>query len=123
MSSMGWPSTDQRPVSSSTSIGTEGSAMPGLVRDLQLEPQDQRAPGLAVRIEIERRVHAAFERILHDEVEAVQVVELVAPHGPADEVRKGPRQALRRERGLHGLVVAGLAVANSQGADGVLPVR
>src|ERR1700690_551524 len=65
---------------------------------VQFQPEQEIAERFAVRIQIERGVDAAFERVLHDEGEAVEVRELVARDLAADEVRKSPLDALGRQR-------------------------
>ena len=46
---------------------------------LDRQPQEQKAPGFAVGIQVQGLVDPAFERLLQDEVERAQVVDAVAP--------------------------------------------
>src|SRR5580704_1609013 len=55
----------------------------------ELQPEDKVAPGFSVRIEVEGAVHAALERVLHDEVQSVKMFDDVTPHLAANEVREG----------------------------------
>src|ERR1035441_4631025 len=65
---------------------------------VQFQPEQEIAERLAVRVQIERGVDAALERVLHDEVEAAQMRQLVARDLAADQVRKSPLDALSRQR-------------------------
>src|SRR5664279_1407317 len=72
---------------------------------VQFQPEHEIAERLAVRVQVERGVDAALERVLHDEVEAVQMRQLVARDLAADEVREGLLDALRRERAFEQLEI------------------
>ena len=48
------------------------------VIDLDLQAEHQKAPGLAVGVEVQRLIDAALERPVHDEVERAEMVELEA---------------------------------------------
>src|SRR5450756_2724250 len=52
---------------------------------VQFQPEQEIADRLAVRVQIERGVDAALERVLHDEVEAAQMRQLVARDLAADQ--------------------------------------
>src|SRR5450759_912851 len=75
---------------------------------VQFQPEQEIAERLAMRVQIERGVDAALERVLHDEVEAAQMRQLVARDLAADQVRKSPLDALSRQRLLEQFEVLGL---------------
>src|SRR5450631_1305113 len=72
---------------------------------VQFQPEQEIAERLAVRVQIERGIDAALERVLHDEIEAVEVREFVTRHLAADEVRKSPLDALSRQRAFQQFVI------------------
>src|SRR5215470_8410740 len=53
---------------------------------IQRQREDEIAPRLPVRVEIERRVHAALERVVEDEVQPVQMIDLKALNRTFDEI-------------------------------------
>ena len=59
-------------------------------------------------VEAERRVDAALERILHDEVEAVQMVQLVAHHGTLQQFGKRRLDALSGQLRLNQQIITGI---------------
>ena len=67
------------------------SSAPLLQFDRQGE--QQKTPGLAVRIQVQGFVDAALQGLLHDEVERAQVVDAVAPHRP---LQQRPEALLQR---------------------------
>ena len=75
---------------------------------VQFQPEQEIAERLAVRVQIERGVDAALERVLHDEVEAAQMRQLVARDLAANQVRKSSLDALSRERAFQQLEIFGL---------------
>src|SRR5580704_17108997 len=78
------------------------------VRTVEFEPEKQVAPGLAVRVEVERGVDAAFESVMQDEIEAVQVPEHVALDLAADQMREGLLDALGSQRFLEQFKIGGV---------------
>jgi hypothetical protein len=76
------------------------------VFDLDLEAEQEEAPGLAVRVEIEGFVDPALQGLIDDEVEAALVIELVAPDRAAQQGAELGLQPLRRKLRLHRRIVA-----------------
>src|ERR1035437_2868936 len=75
---------------------------------VQFQPEQEIAERLAVRVQIERAVDAALERVLHDEVEAAQVLDHVTRDLAADKVREGLLDVLSRERAFQQRKILGL---------------
>src|SRR6476469_2267492 len=67
---------------------------------LEFKSEDEETPGLAVRVEIERAVHPALERILHDEVQSVKMLQHVTLDRTADQAGEGALDALSGQRAL-----------------------
>src|SRR6476646_9374453 len=67
---------------------------------LEFKSEDEEAPGLAVRVEIERAVHPALERILHDEVQSVKMLQHVTLDRTADQAGEGALDTLGGQRAL-----------------------
>jgi hypothetical protein len=65
---------------------------------IERETEDQIAPGLAVGVKIERAVDTAFEGIVQDEIEAMQMFEHVSLDVAANEIRIGSLETVRCQR-------------------------
>src|SRR3974390_885101 len=77
----------------------------GSGRLVERETENEIAPGLPVRVEIERAVYTAFECLSHDEIQSVQMRNLIARDIAADKVRKFALDTLGRERAPEQLIV------------------
>ena len=53
-----------------------------------------------MRVEVERAVHPAFERFLHDEIQTLKMLDDITHDLAADEGGKLPADALDRQRAL-----------------------
>jgi hypothetical protein len=78
------------------------------VVELDLEAEHEIAPGLAVGVEVQGLVDPALERLVHHEVQAAQMGQLVAPDRAAQQPPELAAQPLRRELRPHRLEVAHL---------------
>src|SRR5689334_4421338 len=67
---------------------------------IERQSQNQIAPGLSVRIEIERSVHTTFQRLTQDQIEPVQVFDHITGHVAANKLRKFALESFRRHVSL-----------------------
>src|SRR5581483_2115292 len=75
---------------------------------VELEPEQEIAPGFPVGVEVERAVDAAFKGVVQYEVQAVQMLDHVTVHAAMNESGKFALDALGRERALQEIEVLGV---------------
>ena len=61
-----------------------------------------------MRVEIERAVDAAFKRVVHDEIEPLQMLDHVALDSAADKIGKGLLDPFRRQIALEQFEIGGV---------------
>ena len=99
-------------VKSNTRIPSNGFAIVDTF-DFNVHAQQRRFHAFAQRVEAQGARRAAVQGMMHDEVEAVQLGQVVAYDVAENESFKVAAHGFRRQLPFHGLIILGLAGVNA----------